>query len=274
MRIIQFLFIMALLTMFTQAESPSCCREKEKHGKTSTVYKAMHYFFSGGSFVDNRDVSTKMEDLGYPGFSRYNLLLGGGGFRCHGRLVEGGDVEALLWRRNTSGNKESRFGAGRAVSYLGVSLLNKPHLAVFPLVGLGAGISSLRAGPIEVPFDSGFSVPSQTPPKGFMYQGSFLVDLGIGAFFSRPSHGGKHRKLTLGLRSGYMFDPVETHKWFRDGISLKGGPDSNLSGPYLRLTIGISKLNSDRCENKKCHHNKNWNKHKCKKECRQKGKPL
>lgn len=266
MKSLMIIFLATCMTIPAYSEGYPCCKAKGNQGKHTANVKRNYYLTLGGSIVENQDVTKRTERLGYPGFSRYNLSLGFGSFRSHNRFVEGGEFEGLLWKRNTSGNLESRFGAGRTVSFIGYSLFKNPHITLFPLIGLGAGISFLRAGPTEVPFDSSFTVPSQTPPDGFIYQGSFLIDAGIGAFISRSHPKKKYKNIAFGIRAGYLFDPVDSENWYRNGITLKDGPDSNLSGPYLRMTFGVSK---NRCEKRGCKNSscKHWNRNRGKGKC-------
>ncbi len=214
-----------------QAQS---CRNQEK------MHNGIHYLLIGGALVENGAVNKEIERLGYTGFSRYSLSLGFGGIRLHGRFVSGGEFEGLLWKHNKNGNSESMFSAGRLLSLHGISVLPSSNFLLYPLVGIGGGISSLRAGPKEVPFDSAFAIPSQLPSSSSLSQFTFLVDLGLGMNYSHPFPHGKPGKMSIGLRAGYMFDPFDNDEWHRHGTTLTNGPNSDLSGPYVRLTLGTS----------------------------------
>ena len=194
----------------------------------------------GGALVNTHNVNERLHELGYGGFSRYGLSLGFGGLRQYRRYITGGEIEGIFWKRNKDHSRVSMLNAGRLISLHGFSVLSLPSFSLYPLIGIGGGVTSLLAGPKEVPFDSAFAIPSQLPESSPLYQFSFLVDLGVGMHFSHPAPRGRPGVMTIGLRAGYIFDPIDNDRWYRNGTRLTGGPDSDLSGPYLRLTLGGS----------------------------------
>lgn len=221
--------------LITASQHPEKNKQQSNHRKT--VLKS-HYFMVGGAFVDNNDVNHRMKQMGYTEFTRYGLSVGFGWNRRFRKFISGGEFEGLFWKRNHYKKHESVFGAGRVLALYGVSLFQSKTYSLYPLFGLGGGVSHLRAGPSELPFDSAFVLPSQVPTMSSLYQFAFLLDFGMGAEIKRPLPRGKPGNVTIGLRLGYLLNPVEKNKWHRSGVTIRNGPFSNLSGPYLRLTLG------------------------------------
>ncbi|MBN1575874.1 MAG: hypothetical protein JW913_04935 [Chitinispirillaceae bacterium] len=236
-----FLYALVATIMFSSAAmAGSCCTGKKEYGHHGKMKDGTHYFMLGGALVGNGEVNNSLTDMGYGEFSRYGLSLGFGGIRRYRRYIRGGEFEGLFWRRNKTDNNESRFSAGRFFSLHGFSLVSTPNVSLYPLVGIGGGVTSLWAGPRDVPFDSALAIPSQLPESSPLHQLTFLIDLGLGLHFSHPMPRGKPGRMTIGLRAGYILDPVDNGRWYRNSVRLTDGPDSDLSGPYVRLTLGGS----------------------------------
>ena len=245
------------------AGTDSCVIDSAKCPHHDKSRSGIHYFMLGGALVDNSEVNQRMSRLGYGEFSRYGFSIGFGGLRTYRRYVKGGEFEGMFWKRSKKNGTESRFTTGRFLSLHGFSLVSSPNISLYPLIGIGGGVTSLWAGPKEVPFDSAFAIPSQLPESSPLHQLSFLIDLGFGLQFSRPIPHGRPGRMAIGIRAGYIFDPVDNDRWYRNGTRLTGGPDSDLSGPYLRLTLGGSR--TGKCRGKgECPQKEKWNREGCK----------
>ncbi|MBN1306665.1 MAG: hypothetical protein JXA18_02020 [Chitinispirillaceae bacterium] len=253
--------LIATLMSFSAAVAGSNCAGRNECGSHGKMNKSIHYFMLGGALVDNSEVNRSIADMGYGEFSRYGLSLGFGGIRRHGRYLNGGEFEGVFWKRNNTDDAESRLSVGRFISLHGFSLVSTPNISLYPLVGIGGGITSLWAGPKEVQFESAFAIPSRLPESRPLHQLTFLIDLGLGMHFFRPLPRGKPGVMSIGFRAGYVLDPVDNDRWYRNSVRLTRGPDSDLSGPYVRLTFGGS--GNRRCKEKGCPYHRG----SCKKAC-------
>ena len=223
------------------ASDGGCCPRKSI-GKNSSGLQLHHFFSLGGARVENSAVNQRLKQLGYSEFSPYGVVFGFGSYRQKRHFIMGHEFEPLFWKPKENSMSESQFSVGRFISLGGFVFQPSPSFAIYPLAGLGVGVSGLKAGPKEIAFDSALSLSSRQPPAGRMYQATFLIDVGLGVHFSKPAPQGKAGRYTIGLRGGYIFDPVDNNKWFRRGVTLSDGPDSDLSGAYLKITFGKSRV--------------------------------
>jgi hypothetical protein len=73
----------------------------------------------------------------------------------------------------------------------------------------------------------------------------FLVHVSLGGDYLFVMHqdAGERRGLIVGFRAGYNFAPLKSD-WHLDEFEIAGGPEINVTGPYVRLLIGGGELRS------------------------------
>ncbi|MFP4164553.1 MAG: hypothetical protein ACLFQB_11970 [Chitinispirillaceae bacterium] len=197
---------------------------------------ASRYMSAGVAWVDVEDLNGRIDDFGLGEFSSYSLNLALGWSVTRDRLISGGEWEGLFWRGNEIGGQRSSFWASRLFFNTGVDLLGCEDLSFYPLVGIGAGLSALRAGPAQVSFTEALVEPQQTMS---IYQLSFLINAGAGFDYKLSSWRG-YRNMLIGFRAGYVFDPAGSTQWSRGISEVTDGPEPLLRGAYVRIVLGNS----------------------------------
>ncbi|NLP02380.1 MAG: hypothetical protein GX089_07795 [Fibrobacter sp.] len=192
-----------------------------------------HYLMGGVSWIDVDQLNSRLDGLDLTGFSSYNLSLGYGWDMIYDRVMTGGNIEALLWRKNSDDGTRAGFWAGRININTGFQVLSQENLFLYPILGLGLGIASLWVGPDQVPF--GTAVNSPSPDN--LWQFSIVINLGAGFDVKLPAWR-KFNNSIVGIRAGYFFDPVRSTDWRKGGSEVTGGPDVNLQGPYIQAILG------------------------------------
>jgi hypothetical protein len=194
------------------------------------------YFMIGGGRPDLGDLNAVLERSGYPRFPSSFLTMGGGGHAFIGRLVLGGEGQTLLERGNALAGWKTVLSGGCGFFDVGYIVHSGNALAVYPLIGIGAGSLNLKitgretASFAEVLEDPGRSARLQK--SGFLMQVALAADWWLGPA-RRNGRGG----LFIGVRAGYVFAPAGG-SWELEGREAAAGPAAGWTGPYLKMVIG------------------------------------
>jgi len=212
------------------------------------------YFQAGLMVLDTDELNAALLPAGYPALDDSFLTLGGGGFGMSGRFLIGGEGHAVIGGTETTpdGTFQLGLGGGYGLFRLGYLAYSIAGVDVYPMIGLGGGGVSLSL--IERSAPTFGDVLLDPARSAHLSAGAFLVDASVAVFY-RPEFAttdgdgdrgrGRDRDddedrggLLLGLQGGYTFSPADT-SWRLDGINtVAGGPDMNLQGFYVRLSIG------------------------------------
>jgi hypothetical protein len=187
----------------------------------------------GVGWVDMKSLNDKLSSLGLSEFQTYGLSLGLEHQTVINRMMMGGELKGLFFKDRLTDNTLTGFWAGEILLESGYNAVSTEHVNVYPYLGLGAGLMNLTIGDKDTPFDTALSRPNTNLN---IYQGRFLIDLGVGFDLlggSRPSRLG-----LVGLRAGYTFDPTKSDRWMRDGLFVSSTPNPTLNGAYIVLTLG------------------------------------
>jgi hypothetical protein len=194
------------------------------------------FFMIGVQYMDLEDLNIALLDRGYPDFDETFLTLGGGGFAVRNRVLIGGEGHGLLQSQQTSPNGALRTGlfAGYGMFNVGYQVVRSRSLALYPLLGIGGGGTTLlireRA---TVSFDDVLRDPGRSSS---LTKGALLVGGAVGGDWFLP-FGSARGGLILGFRAGYTYAPLDA-EWRMDGTDVAGGPSAELTGPYVRFSIG------------------------------------
>jgi len=199
------------------------------------------FFQAGYMTLDLDELNSSLVGAGYPALDDSFLTLGGGGYGNRGRFLIGGEGHALL------GNEETTVGGGRQISggggyglfRLGYLAFTRNRLEVFPTLGLGAG--GLNLDVLERSAPTFGDVLTDPARSSSLSTWMFILDASVSLNYRivmqrEPGEG--IGGLLLGVQGGYAFAPGST-SWDLDGInSVAGGPEFQIEGPYLRISIG------------------------------------
>lgn len=206
-------------------------------------------FGIGGGWVDIKPLNDKLTSLGLSKFRTYGVSLDLEHQKVYNRMMMGGEIKGLMFTRRLTGNTMSSFSAGEILMKSGFNVINTEHVNLYPYLGLGAGLMNIVIGDKDTPFDSALARPNTNMS---LYQGRFLIDLGIGCdLIGGPNAG---RLGLLGLRAGYTFDPTKSDRWMRNGLFVTNAPQPTLNGAYVMFTIGGASRKSVTMKDWKHHH--------------------
>lgn len=199
------------------------------------------YFYAGTSFLDLDKLNEALTTRGYPRFATQLFSMGGGGHAFIGRLVLGGQGQALFGRskdvvKNSTPYK-TNLNAGIGMFDIGYVVTPPARLQVFPMLGIGGGGLEVSVVEKQPP---AFDEILEHPARGArLSTGVFLLNLALGLDYLVPTGRDKSGMggLVLGVEVGYTFTPFFA-PWSADEIEITGGPDVGITGPYLRLKIG------------------------------------
>lgn len=199
------------------------------------------FFQAGYIDLDLGDLNTSLAAAGLPELDGAVLTLGGAGYGVRGRFLIGGEGHALLGGDETTpdGSLDVSLGGGYGLFRVGYLALEHDHLDIYPTVGIGGGSLSVRIRERSVPtFDDVLADPRRSAT---LSTGMFLLDFGLGLnyrFVVRDDAEDEFGGILVGVQGGYTLAPGDT-SWNLDELnSVAGGPDTQIEGFYLRISIG------------------------------------
>ncbi len=193
------------------------------------------FFMIGAEYMDLDELNTVLAQHNYPQFDDYFLTLGGGGLAVRNNFVLGGEGHALLQSAKTQAGEQFRTSVmgGYGMFDAGYQVVHTRHVAIYPLLGIGGGGITLS---IRQRATLDFNDVLVDPGRGVqLTNGELLVGGALGAdwLISSGNRGG----FMLGLRAGYNYAPLEADWRFGEN-NVAGGPQSGLTGAYVRVSIG------------------------------------
>lgn len=191
--------------------------------------------------LDLDELNSSLSAAGLPTLDDTFLTLGGAGYANRGRFLFGGEGHGVLGSEETTvdGARRLETSGGYGLVRVGYLVFERAGMDIFPLVGIGGGGMSLEIAERSAPtFEDVLEVPERSSS---LSTGAFLLDVSLAANYRvlvEDTDEGEAGGLLLGLQAGYTFTPGDT-SWDLDGInSVAGGPELQIEGPYLRLSVG------------------------------------
>lgn len=205
------------------------------------------YFMVGGNILDIEAFNTRLESEGYSEFSDNLISFGGGcSYSKHNSIIiMGAEGHILITEEKEASIPSGDYKTSLSCLYgsfnFGVLVYSKRGLNVYPFLGIGYGEIGLKIGPYV--FDDILEYPTRGAE---LSTGGFLLNLGAGTdYLVRLWGDDKTEKgFVFGLRLGYTFTPFK-ETWQMDEIDISGGPETGITGPYLRITMGFGARTKD-----------------------------
>ncbi len=192
----------------------------------------------GPSGISTGELDDRLSASGYPTFGRSAMGINAGAHLIlPGGLTVGGEWHGLIIGEKVHQGREVGIGGGYGTLGLGYMVELSPRMRIYPRFGLGGGGMGLWfESDSVVGFDDVLAnpQPEELRREPVLSTGSAVIDLGLGA---ELLPGGWGRGLMVGARLGYLA-AFDTDWQFHDH-SVAAGPDANVGGPYIRVTIGV-----------------------------------
>ena len=217
----------------------TCISAQDTSPKKSKVYGGMGYFYSGVSFADLDALNTMLMENGMPELGNTSVSFGGGGQGIIGNFILGGEGHGIVGESGLNQTYRVSYGGGYGLFNIGYVVYAKPAVLIYPMLGIGGGGQSVtitNRSTLPVSFSDLLEDPKH---QSVLTKGSFLIDLSVNSniFIFGNTGGNSSGGFLVGLRAGYLLE-LSNARWYIDDQELVGGPDSGMSGPYIRLVIG------------------------------------
>jgi len=209
-----------------------------QYGLPDDRYQGFGYLFLGAEQFDFGDISTRLSDADYPELADKFITIGGGGLFFARRLIIGGEGAAIIKRTTDDATQSLKLSSSGSYGLLslGFSILNNNSIRLYPLAGIGAGISeiSLRQNN-NLSFDELLATPGVTTS---LSQTHLLISTAIG--IDIPIATNRKNKMAVGIRFGYNISAYSSD-WKADDVSLTGSPVGDMSGPFIKILLGTGR---------------------------------
>jgi hypothetical protein len=196
------------------------------------------YVMFGISRLNMTQLNSYLESSDLPEVDEYYFSYGLGGHVIHNKFVVGLEIVRTFEKHSleTDGfrtSTRSKYG----ILNFGYLLRSKKGLMHYPYLGAGIGKLVLRTTENNIKsFDdiTGYQRGSESSTTNFLLNLGFAVDY----FYKYDKNKKGQNNLVIGIRIGWIFSPVR-NDWRVNHIRVPDGPDSGITGPYLRFTIGL-----------------------------------
>jgi hypothetical protein len=207
--------------------------------KKSKVYGGMGYFQTGVSFLDLDDLNAMLKSNDMPELGNASATFGGGGQGIIGNFIIGGEGHGVMGNSGLNQTYRVTYGSGYGLFNMGYVVYSNPVLLLYPMLGIGGGgqsVTIIDRSSLPVNFSDILEDPKH---QSVLTKGSFLIDLSLTSNLFVFGHTGGNASggFLVGLRAGYLLE-LNNDRWYIDDQELVGGPNSGMSGPYIRLIIG------------------------------------
>ncbi len=229
-RVISILLIVFSISMFAQNDS-----------WRSSTDGGYGYFMVSGNMADIDDLNANLLSAGgFEDFSEALFSMGGGGHVVFNRLILGGEGHGFIEQTGTDANNQykSTLTGGMGAFNIGFTLFTNRTWNIYPVLGIGGISMELRIEELgTASFDDILAEPGRAVS---LKQESLLLNAALGidyVFNFGKNLTSRKGGFILGLRAGYNFVPAPGD-WGTEELTVSGGPDFPLTGPFLRLVIG------------------------------------
>lgn len=230
-----FTFTIIVLIFFVNTVSFSQEAEAEKNNE-----EVRGYLMIGGNQLDIDPLNERLLSQNNFTFSDQFFSIGGGFHRIKNeRWLFGFEGHFLANEEQEFAAQNVDYKASLMAAYgffdMGYILVSSGGLDIYPLIGFGGGGSWLQIG------KKNFNDILEDPVRNAqLTSGAFLLNFAVGADYLFKSKEFKEHEagFVMGFRAGYTYTPWDG-AWWTDNISVEGGPDTGLTGAYVRFMIGF-----------------------------------
>jgi opacity protein-like surface antigen len=214
--------------------------------------RAMGYLSLGVHVNDMSEFQSRLDlsGVGYPAEAKNDLAIGAGGLFCSRRLVVGVEGFGLISPERAGGGYRTSLSGTCGVFQLGYAFINTERFSLYPLLGFGGGAFTWKVQRDVAP--SSFEDVIEHPEMGVsLLNASFILQAALGAdYWIKLGQGERGtRCLVIGLRLGCTYSPFGNNwevQMSDQPSELAGAPRLGITGPFLRLVVGLGNLGRDR----------------------------
>ncbi|MBD3419055.1 MAG: hypothetical protein GF398_02945 [Chitinivibrionales bacterium] len=241
-------------------EADSASRADSIHAKKDDNHYG--YIGAGMAMPDIEKLNDRSQQWGLDEFGETPFMLSFGHEKLHERFVGGSNMSLLIWRNQYAQNIKSTMLGGYWIASGGINVLpaSASEARLYPEIGFGPGYFFQWNRPHKREFDAAPAAPANQDP---LWAPAFIFTFGAGANYIIKIPNEKE-SIGVGIKVGYMLDVVKKDDWHQNGTKLTGGPDSRLTGFYVKATIGgvgkKSDLHDDDCWKSRRSHKRRKNK--------------
>jgi len=233
-KILKPLFLIITFSMLLKAPAFS-----QNRAETGALTGGFGYFSTGYTTGNFKAFNEMLQKEGYPQIGNGGIFIGGGGDFVINGFVIGGEGGGVIKPEKSNGKYQTGISGGYGFINLGYVIFSGKTVLAYPAVGFGGGGSSVRftdLNSVPADFEEILKNPcGQTVITG----GGFMLDFSFNSkwFFASTKENGFTRGWLVGLKAGYMLSLGEV-EWRVNNVNMPGVPAANLSGFYVKLSIG------------------------------------
>lgn len=220
---------------------PGLAQQKEIDQITRFISKKRvnaAYFIGAVNLLAMGKLNLNLQAQGLPAVPESHLSYGLGGYFLNRKLVFGGEyINAIKRNSPLSGNHIITSDASFYMLNVGYLLHQKKGLITYPFFSVGLGQLKLVTRINNTDSFNDISIP-QTASESRL--SDFICSLGIATdyFFHYVDKEKGKNNLVVGFRVGITFTP-HRNDWRVNQIMVTDGPNMGISGPYIRIIIGL-----------------------------------
>jgi hypothetical protein len=196
------------------------------------------YFIGGQNMLSLNSLNNTIEQRGFPAVAESYFAYGLGGHVIHNKFIVGIELQRFIEKKQLTSKEFNTSILGKySLLNMGYLFYSKEGLMMYPLFGIGLGELKLRV--IENNIHSFDDIDSYQKGSDSKTR-SFLVNFGFGLdyFFKFKEKKRGKNKLIMGIRVGYITSAARSD-WSVNHIRVDDGPTAGLTGPYVRVIIGL-----------------------------------
>lgn len=223
------------------SEEPSDEKENEVEKFEKFIKKKRinaGYLILGARNMNLTNLNHYLTGSGHPAVQNSTFTLGLGGHVVHNKTVVG--IEIVRTRENPdtgSGAFNTSARAAHTALNIGRLIFSNKGTMAYPYIGIGAGTLTMRI--TENNIDS-FEDITDYQKGSQAKRNNVLVNIGFATdyFYKYREKKKGQNNLFIGIRVGWLVSPFRS-KWRVNNIAVDDGPNSGITGPYIRITVGL-----------------------------------
>jgi hypothetical protein len=232
--------MLTLMFLNVMARGRSC----DSSGCVAQEYRSHAYVGAGVVFVNPDKFNTVLSANGLSAFSSRSPTVTLGIQTSLRRVVWEKEISFSGWQHNLDSNTRSDLSAAGLLWNTGFNFLPREQpIALMPFVGAGLGLNAMH---IRSETKSISGILSANEPNARMWQATLVLNAGLGADYTITSPD-RSKGIIIGLRAGYLFDPIKNKSWWSDGIRVTDLSALSRNGAYARVVIGGWKHHEKTC---------------------------